>query len=146
MSVATIDTKIKSACKRSESLYNAEPTWQEKVDHLLDRMNLLNGFLDSYRELLLMLTFEIERDMDGFRKSEAAPKNIKKLVAISVKILNKIHKSDLYPGVKTTFHKLKQEISYLNELVHDRDLSIKLAADKEMDEIIKTTISAANRK
>jgi hypothetical protein len=146
MSVATLDIKINSAYKQSENLYKREQSWQEQIDSLLDRMNALNGFLDSYRELLLKLTFEIERDMDGFRNSQNAPIIIKKLVAVSIKALNRIQKSDLYPGVKTTFHKLRQEISYLNELVHDRKVSIELMNDEEMDEIIQTTLTAANRK
>lgn len=146
MSTATIDLKIKTACKESQALYKKEPTWQEKVDNLLDRMNALNKMLVAFQRVLLKITFEIERDMEGFKKSENAPANIKKLVAVSVKILNLVHKSDLYPGVKTTYHTLKQEISYLNELVHDRKVSIELEADDEMKNIIQSTLSAAKRR
>jgi hypothetical protein len=146
MAAATIDLKIKTAYKESEALYKKEATWQQKVDNLLDRMNALNKALISLHSVLLKLSFEIERDMEGFKKSRLAPSSIKKVVAISVKILNKIHRSDLYPGVKTTYYTLKQEISYLNELVNDRKVSLELEEDDEMKSIIESTLSAAKRK
>ncbi len=146
MATTTIDLKIETACKKSEALYKRKPTWQEEVDDLLDRMNALNKVLNTFHALLLKLTFDIERDMDGFKKSKHAPTNIKRLVAISVKILNLVQRSKLYPGVKTTYHTLKQEISYLNELVHDRQVSLELDEDDEMKSIIEATVSAAKRK
>ena len=146
MATATIDLKIESAYKSSKALYKKEQTWQEKVDSLLDRMNELNTMLTSFHTLLLKLTFEIERDMDSFKESKNAPSNIKKILEISVKLLNSVKKSDLYPGVKTNYYTLKQELSYLNELAHDRLISINLDKDEEMQSIIEATINAAKPK
>ena len=146
MSIATIDLKIQTAFKESEALYKRETTWQEKVDSLLDRMNELSGLMDCLKSVLLRLTFEIERDMDGFSKSQQGPIVMKKLVSISIKMLNAIRKSDLYPGVKTSYTNLKQEISYLNELLHDRKVSLELEDDDEMKSIIESTLSASRQK
>lgn len=146
MATATIDLKIQTAYKESQVLYKQEPSWQEKVDKLLDRMNALNRLLIGLHGVVLRLTFEIERDMDGFKNSNTAPKAIKKLVEGGIKMLAKVRASDLYPGVKTTYHTLKQEISYLNELVHDRKVSLELDEDEEMKSIIESTLSAAKRK
>ena len=146
MSTATIDLKIDTAYKKSESLYKAKTTWQQNIDTMLDRMNDLNRLMTDLHTVLLHITFEIERDMAGFKKSKAAPLAVKKLVATSIKILNRIHRSTLFPGVKTTYHILHQEISYLNELVEDRATAISLDNDDEMKEIIKSTVKAARRK
>ncbi len=146
MATATIDLKIQTAYKESQVLYKREPTWQEKVDSLLDRMNALNRLLIGLHGVVLRLTFEIERDMDGFKNSKGAPKAIKKLVEDAMKMLAKVRATDLYPGVKTTYHTLRQEVSYLNELVHDRKVSLELDEDDEMKSIIETTLSAAKRK
>lgn len=146
MSTATIDLKIETAYRESQVLYKKEQTWQEKVDKLLDRMNALNRMLTALHSLLLKLTFEIERDMDGFKQSKHAPANIKKLVTITAKLLNTVRQSDLYPGVKTTYHTLKEEVSYLNELLHDRQVSLELDEDDEMKSIIEATLSAPKRK
>ncbi len=143
MSVATIDLKIQTAYKESEALARKELNWQEKIDNLLDRMNELSGFMDGMKNVVLRLTFEIERDMEGFRKSKQAPVLMKKLVKLSVGMLNVIRKSDLYPGVKTSYANLKQEISYLNELLHDREVSLALEEDDEMKNIIQSTLTAA---
>ncbi|MFN8322269.1 MAG: hypothetical protein U0T74_06375 [Chitinophagales bacterium] len=146
MATATIDLKIETAYKKSEALYRKKQIWQEEVDELLDRMNALNKVLTIFHELLLKLSFDIERDMDSFKKSENAPANIKRLVAVSAKLLKLVYHSDLYPGVKTTYRTLKQEVSYLNELVHDRAVSIELEKDDEMKSIIESTLSATKRK
>jgi len=146
MNDMAIDIKIDTANRKSESLYKKKTSWQQDVDSLLDRMNELNKLLTDLHALLLNITFEIERDMTGFKKSKMAPAGIKKLVAVSIKILNQVHRSTLYPGVKTTHHTLKQEISYLNELIADRSVSIALDNDSEMKEIIQSTLQAANRK
>jgi hypothetical protein len=146
MSDTAIDIKIDSAYRKSESLYKAKTTWQQDIDTLLDRMNELNRLMTDLHTLLLNITFEIERDMKGFKESKMAPRSIKKIVSNSVKILNRVQRSVLYPGVKTTYYTLHQEISYLNELVVDRSVGISLDTDAEMAEIIKGTIKAANRK
>ncbi len=145
MAVATIDSKIETAFRQSQTFSKEEMSWQEKVDKLLDRMNALNRLLTGLHGVVLKLTFEIERDMDGFKKSKIAPEAIKKLVAGATRTLNKVYKSDLYPGVKTTYHTLKQEISYLNELVHDRKVSIELDEDDEMKSIIESTLNTIKR-
>ena len=146
MATATIDKKIETAYKKSEEIYNKPFTWQEKVDELLDRMNALNKMLTTLQGVLLKITFEIERDMDGFKQSQMAPDAIRKLVSVSARILNIVHKSDLYPGVKTTYHALKQEVSYLNELAHSRKVSLQLDKDNDMENIIESTLRAARGK
>jgi hypothetical protein len=145
MSVATIDLKIDTTYQKSVAIHKANTSWQKDIDSLLDRMNELNEYLTTLHGLLLGLTFEIERDMDGFKKSQAAPVKLSKLVRICVKMLNVVKSSDLYPGVKTTYSTLRQEISYLNELIADRKVSKDLDADEEMQDIIKATIKAAKR-
>jgi sugar phosphate isomerase/epimerase len=146
MSAATIDIKIAATYKQSEVLYKAKSTWQKDIDDMLDRMNELNSYLTSLHKLLLSLTFNIEHDMKGFKQSITAHKNLGQLVALCVKMLNVVRKSDLYPGVKTSYHSLKEEISYLNELANDRKVALELEADSEMGDIINATIKAAKRK
>ncbi|MFN8276467.1 MAG: hypothetical protein U0T84_03210 [Chitinophagales bacterium] len=146
MESTTIDLKISSAYQQSEALCKRKPRWQDDVDNLLDRMNDLNKMLVSLHRVLLQLTFEIERDMEGFKRSETAPVIIKKLVALSTRAMNLVRQSDLFPGVKTTYRILKQEINYLNELLHDRSVSIALDEDEVMEEIVRSTISAVKAK
>jgi hypothetical protein len=136
MSTATIDLKLETAKKQSEVLYKYQPTWQEKVDNLLDRMNELNGHLNKIQSLLIGINFELERDFSGFKESEKAPKIILEITTIVSKILRVVRKSDLYPGVKTTFALLRDENRYLKELLEDSKISHELENDSEMHSIM----------
>ncbi len=145
MSAETIDLKINSARTKTESIYKGEHTWQDDIYSLLDRMNELNEILGKLQSLLLGLTFELERDSEGFKKSQNAPEGIKSVTTNISKILILIRKSDLYPGVKTIYGTIKAENNYLKELLHDRDISIQLDSDIEMQEVISATLSAAKK-
>ncbi|MDI9340717.1 MAG: hypothetical protein QM534_09095 [Sediminibacterium sp.] len=145
MSAETIELKIDSAKKKSEKMYKSEYSWQEEVDDLLDRMNQLNKLLCDLHALLLTISFELERDAEGFKKSEKAPAGIKALTTIISKILISVRKSNLYPGVKTTYNTIKTENNYLKELLHDRNVSLDLEGDEEMQQIISETILAAKK-
>jgi hypothetical protein len=139
----SIDKKINTAQEKSELLYKQnkqKTTWQQKVDSLLDRMNELNGLLMPLHIVLLNLTIDIERDFIGFKQSQLAPSSLKKINQITAKLLALVRKSDLYPGVKTTYYLIKQENNYLRELLADRATSKELAEDAEMTEIMKETI------
>ncbi|MCC6371547.1 MAG: hypothetical protein IT236_11130 [Bacteroidia bacterium] len=145
MSAATIDLKIDSARKQTEAFYKLEYSWQEKIDSLLDRMNELNGLLGKLHTLLLKLNFELERDTEGFKASVKGPESVKALTTIISKILVLIRRSDLYPGVKTIYSTIKTENNYLKELLHDRNVSIELNTDAEMQKIISETIAASKK-
>lgn len=144
MSVATIDLKLETAKKQSESLYNSTPTWQEKVDNFLDRINELNGHLTRLQTTIITLNFELERDFNGFKESDKAPKILKEVTTIISKILRMVRKSDLYPGVKTTFSMLREENQYLKEVLEDRNISLELQNDPEMHEIMNAFAKAAS--
>ena len=141
----SIDKKINTAQEKSELLFKQKSTWQEKVDSLLDRMNELNGLLMPLHTVLLNLTIEIERDFIGFKQSKIAPDSLKKINLITAKLLSLVRKSDLYPGVKTTYYLIKQENNYLRELLADRTTSNELEEDSEMLEIMKDTIKAIDK-
>ncbi len=143
---AAIDLKIETTYKKSLAVHKNQANWQKDIDNLLDRMNELNEYLTNLHGLLLNLTFEIERDMAGFKASKIAPDVLKKLVQLSAKMLNLVKKSDLYRGVKTTYATLRQEVSYLNELAADRMISAELDTDEDFATIAKATIKAAKHK
>lgn len=142
MTTAAIDRKIETAYKQSEALSKQHLTWQEDIDSILDRMNELTKWMGTLERIVLRINFEIERDMDGFRKSEKGYVLLEKFIAISFKMMNAIHKSDLYPGVKTAYANLKQELTYLNELIVDRKVALELEDDDEMKKIIEATLKA----
>ncbi|MBS1592908.1 MAG: hypothetical protein JST90_01200 [Bacteroidetes bacterium] len=142
MSVATLDIKTQRACAEAKSLYTKKELWETDIDDLLDRMNELNKLLTALHSILLNITFEVERDMDGFKRSDVAKTNIKMMVSAGVKVLNKVRPTSLFPGVKTTWYTLRQELSYLNELVQDRDMGLALESDTDMDAIIQATLQA----
>lgn len=142
MTTATIDRKIETAYKESEALSKQQPTWQEEVDNLLDRMNELTKWMGHLERIVLRINFEIERDMAGFKKSDKGYLILEKFIALSFKMMNVIRKSDLYPGVKTAYANLKQELAYLNELIADRKIALELEEDDEMEKIIEATIKA----
>ena len=135
MSSLTIDSKLNTAKRQSELLYKKKQTWQEKVDDLLDRMNSLNAVLTELHSMLLGLNFEIERDFKGFKESQHAPEIIGETTNLVARILILVRKSDLYPGVKTMFASLREEIRYLRELAEDRNTSLDLEKDPEIDDI-----------
>jgi hypothetical protein len=143
MSVITIDLKLDSAKKQSEFLFKQKLSWQEEVDTLLDRMNDLNGFLSDMQKMLISLNFELERDFKAFKDSEKAPDLLKNITTLVAKMLRMVRSSDLYPGVKTTFGILKEENNYLREMLSDRNISIELEADPEMQKIITDTVKAS---
>ena len=145
MSAITIGLKIDSARKQTELLHNKKNNWQEKVDSLLDRMNELNALLGQLHSVLLSLNFEIERDSKGFKKAKNAPEGLKALTTLTSKILILVRKSDLFPGVKTIYSTIKTEKNYLRELLHDRNISIELESDSEMQEIISKTIKVSGK-
>lgn len=136
MSSLTIDSKLNTAKRQSELLYKKKQTWQEKVDGLLDRMNSLNTVLTELHSILLGLNFEIERDFKGFKESQHAPEIIGETTNLVAKILILVRKSDLYPGVKTMFASLREETRYLRELVEDRNTSLDLEKDPDIDDIM----------
>lgn len=139
-----IERKISTASKQSEDILRKDTkSWQEEVDGMLDRMNELNSLLTGLQKVMLFLTFEIERDFQDFKKSEFAGKELKKVVKLLVHFLNDVYKSDLYPGVKSTYHTLKKEVSYLNELLNDSKVSEELDQDEEMQNLIKATLKAS---
>lgn len=137
MSVATIDLKLEAAKKQSDELYKRQPTWQEEVDSLLDRMNELGGVLNSLQSILISINFELERDFEGFKESQKAPKMLSTITTTVSKILRVVRKSDLYPGVKTVFSTLRDENRYLKELLEDRKLSFELENDPEIDSMMR---------
>lgn len=141
----SIDKKIYTAQEKSELLFKRKPTWEEQINNLLDRMNELNGLLMPLHTILLQLTIEIERDFEGFKKSEIASDSLKKLNLATAKILRLVRKSDLYPGVKTTYYLIKEENNYLRELLEDRNTGIELEGDAEMLTIMKDTVKAINK-
>lgn len=141
----SIDKKINTAQLKSELLFKRKLTLQEKVDNLLDRMNELNGLLMPLHTLLLHLTFEIERDFNGFKKSIIAYDSLKKINLTTAKTLALVRKSDLFPGVKTTFYLIKQENNYLRELLQDRTTGIELENDPEMLAIMNDTVKAIEK-
>lgn len=142
MTTAAIDRKIETAYKQSEVLSKQHPTWQEEVDNLLDRMNELTKWMGTLERIVLRINFEIERDMAGFKKSDKGYLILEKFIALSFKMMNVIRKSDLYPGVKTAYANLKQELAYLNELIADRKIALELEEDDEMKKIIEVTLKA----
>ncbi len=142
MTATAIDRKIETAYRESEALSKQQPTWQEQIDSLLDRMNDLTKLMLSLERIVLKINFEIERDMESFRKSEKGHLVLQKIISLSFKMMTAIRKSDLYPGVKTAYANLKQELSYLDELISDRKVSLELEGDDEMNEIVKATIKA----
>ena len=142
MSVATIDLKLETARKQSDVLFKENLSWQEQVDNMLDRMNELNGMVSKLQSVLLNLNFELERDVKGFKESTKAPEVLHQITLTVSKALRLIRKSDLYPGVKTTFGLLREENRYLKELLQDRTISIELDNDAEMQEIIANTLKA----
>ncbi len=144
MSSSTIDLKLNIAKKQSEVLYKRNPSWQEKVDNLLDRMNILNGILTDLHSILLSVNFELERDFKGFRESEQAPKILLETTHFISKTLIIVRKSDLYPGIKTMFASLREENRYLRELLDDRNISIELEKDPESDNLMKAFIKASS--
>lgn len=145
MSVTTIDLKLCSAKKQSEVISKQPLTWQEEVDSLLDRMNALNGVLNSLNNIVLGINFELERDFEGFKESQNAPKLLGEITTIVSKIMRIVRKSDLYPGVKTVFATLREENRYLKELLNDRNLSIELESDPEMHDIMNAFLEASSR-
>lgn len=145
MSVSTIELKINSAKKQSEILYKKELNWQDEIDNLLDSMNELNGLLGKVHSMLLNLSFELERDAKGFKKSKKAPEGLKIITTIVSKLLILVRKSQLYPGVKSTFSIIKAENNYLKELLNDRNIGIELDEDVEMKKIIADTLKAAKK-
>lgn len=142
MSVATLERKIDAAKKESDVWMKKNHAWQEEVDSLLDRMNRLNGLMGNMHGLLLGLTFEIERDFSNFKKSETGNEVLRTFTQTISKILLQIHKSDLYPGVKTVYGLIKTENNYLRELAADRKIALELEADNEMAELMKKTSEA----
>lgn len=142
----SIDKKINTAQEKSEFLSKQKITWQEKIDNLLDRMNKLNGLLMPLHTILLNLTIEIEKDFLGFKESKIAFDSIKKINLITSKLLSIVRKSDLYPGVKTTYYLIKQENNYLKELLADRATSKELDTDNEMQQIMNDTIKVIDSK
>lgn len=142
MSVATLERKIDAAKKESDAWMKKNHAWQEEVDSLLDRMNRLNGLMGNMHGLLLGLTFEIERDFSNFKKSETGNEVLRTFTQTISKILLQIHKSDLYPGVKTVYGLIKTENNYLRELAADRKIALELEADNEMAELMKKTSEA----
>lgn len=137
-----IDKKLITAQEKSKLLLKRKTTWQEKVDSLLDRMNELNGFLMPLHTILLNLTIEIERDFNGFKQSEIAPNAVKDITHLTAKLLSLVRKSDLYPGVKTTYYLIKQENNYLRELLANSITSNELSEDTEMAQLLNDTIKA----
>lgn len=144
MSVATIELKLDTAKKQSDTLYNSTPTWQEKVDSFLDRINELNGHLTRLQTTIITVNFELERDFSGFKASDRAPKILKEITTTISKILRMVRASDLYPGVKTTFNVLREENRYLKEILEDRNISLELESDPEMHEIMSVFAKAAS--
>ena len=140
----SIDKKINTAQLKSELLFKRKLTLQKKVDNLLDRMNELNGLLMPLYTLLLHLTFEIERDFNGFKKLIIAYDSLKKINLTTAKTLALVRKSDLFPGVKTTFYLIKQENNYLRELLQDT-IGIELENDPEMLAIMNDTVKAIEK-
>lgn len=138
----TIDKKLISAQEKSNILLKRKTTWQQDVDSLLDRMNELNGLLMQLHAILLNLTIEIERDFNDFKKSQVAPDAIKNITLLAAKLLAVVRKSDLYPGVKTTYYLIKQENNYLRELWADSVTSNELNEDAEMTQILNDTVKA----
>ncbi|MBS1634598.1 MAG: hypothetical protein JST26_01660 [Bacteroidetes bacterium] len=146
MSIITIDSKILKAKEQSEFLFKQKATWQEQVDDLLDRMNELNRLLTHLHSILLNLSFELERDFSNFKQSHIAPEGIKSITVVTSKILRLVRKSDLYPGVKSTYSSIKQENDLLKELLHDRQIGLELDLDAEMQKIISDSLKVAKRK
>lgn len=143
MSSLTIDSKLHTAKRQSELLYKNKQTWQEKVDNMLDRMNSLNAILTELHSLLLGLNFEIERDFKGFKESKEAPETILEITKPVTQILILVRRSDLYPGVKTMFASLREEIRYLKELVQDRAVGLDLENDPDIDNIMDKFLKAS---
>lgn len=142
MSVTALERKIDAAKKESDGWMKKNHVWQEEVDSLLDRMNRLNGLMGNMHGLLLGLTFEIERDFSNFKKSETGNDLLRIFTQTISKILLQIHKSDLYPGVKTVYGLIKTENNYLRELAADRKVALELEQDDEMAEVMKKTSEA----
>lgn len=139
-----IERKISTASRQSEDIIRKDQrSWQEKVDRMLDRMNELGSHLTTLHKVVLFLTFEIERDFENFKKSDSARTDLKNLVKLLVPFLDSVYKSDLYPGVKSMYHTLKKELSYLNELLNDSKVSEELDQDDEMQNLIKATLKAS---
>jgi len=103
---------------------------------MLDRMNSLNSILTELHSMLLGLNFEIERDFKSFKESKEAPGIILEITKPVTQILILVRKSDLYPGVKTMFASLREEIRYLKELVQDRAIGLELENDPDIDNIM----------
>ncbi len=144
--LSTIEVKISTAQRRSEALVNDDMSWQEKVDDLLDRMNHLNKGLSRLQEILMNITFEIERDLSSFKESNIASEGITKITSITARFLSLVRKSDLFPGVKSTYYLLKHENAYLRELVADRKISLELDQDEEMMKIMKESSKLVTKK
>ncbi len=134
-----LDLKINTATETVKKIEPIPLTYEEKINKLLDAMNTLNGVLQTLNDLVLMLTFEIERDMQGFKQSNKAPQALAIFVKIVSKVLVNVRNSELYPGVKTTYYKIKTENNYLKELIQDREIAMQLATDNEMKAIVKAT-------
>ncbi len=136
-----IERKISTASKQSEAIIRKDhQSWQEKVDRMLDRMNELGSHLTTLHKVVLFLTFEVERDFENFKKSDVARTDLKNLVRLLVPFLTVVRKSDLYPGVKSTYSTLKGEVSYLNELLSDSKVSDELDQDEEWQNLIKASL------
>lgn len=145
MSVSTIELKIDSAKKESDSLLKKKYSWQEDVDSLLDRINELNGHLATLHKVLLYITFEIERDFSSFKKSENGFSTIKKITQDVSKMLVIVRKSDLFPGVKSIYYLLKTENNYLRELYLDGKVGLELEEDDEMKKIMADSLNALKK-
>lgn len=136
-----IERKISTASRQSEDIIRKDTrSWQEKVDRMLDRMNELGSHLTTLHKVVLYLTFEIERDFQNFKKSDSAKTDLKNLVRLLIPFLNAVRKSDLYPGVKSTYRTLKSEVSYLNELLSDSKVSDELDQDEDWQNLIKASL------
>ncbi|MDX2172063.1 MAG: hypothetical protein SFY56_03035 [Bacteroidota bacterium] len=142
--LATIDLKINTAQNEFKHLKKVQLTYEDKINKLLDKMNELSGMLSKLHEIILVLTFDLERDMLSFKKSETAHLNIKLLSKEISKLLITVRKSDLYPGVKTIYGLIKTENNYLKELVQDKLMGIELDNDTEMQNIIFKTVGKNN--
>ena len=136
-----LDLKINSATKTVKQIKAVPLTYEEKINKLLDAMNELNGILNDLQEVVILLTYEIERDMSSFKQSTSAHNALSIFIKLVSKILIKVRASDLYPGVKTTYYSIRTENNYLKELIKDRDTGILLDSDTEMQAIIKSTIN-----
>ena len=142
----SIDKKISTAEIKSIQITSQKLTWQETVDNLLDRMNELNGLLIQMHTVLLSLTIDIEKDFAGFKQSEIASDSLKNINKVTAKVLVLVRKSDLFPGVKSTYYEIKKENNYLRELLADRNTGAELEKDGKIQTIMNETLRLAAKK